>query len=123
MWISLGRITVTTSGTPVNLASKLHNQTLPCQTIFVQQIEANSGKLYLLDAANGDKQSNVLATIPAPTKVAGVATFLPYASVTIPNERNQLNASQIWIDADNSGESCQGSAVAFFSAAFGNRPR
>jgi len=120
MWKAIGRITVTTSGTPVNLAANIHGQTMPCQTIFVQQIEANSGKIYLLDQANGDKQTRVLATIPAPTKVGGVATFLPWAACTVPNERNALNVSQIWVDADNSGESCQVSVIGSFTA-YGNR--
>jgi hypothetical protein len=121
MWKALGRITVVTSGVPVSMAINIPNNSLPCQTIFVQVLQANTGKVYILDSPNGDKKTNVLATIPAPTLVGGVATFLPYASVTVPNERNMLNPNQLWLDADNSGESVQASAVGFFSPSFGNR--
>jgi len=121
MWKACGRVYVAASGTPVNAASKLSNKALPCQTIFFQTKAINTGMIYLLDSPTGNRDDHILATIPAPTTVAGVGIFLPWASVTIPNERNALNVNQIWIDVDNSGESCQVSALGAFSPSFGNR--
>ena len=120
---SLGRITVAVSGTPVSMASGIPSNSLPCQTVFIQQVRGNTGQIYLLDGPVGDKQTKVLLTLPAPTVISGVTTYLPPASVTVPNERNMLNVNQFWLDADNSGESVQASVVAFFSPSFGNRPK
>ena len=115
MWHSLGKVTITNSGTPVQATT---NETVPAkrfpaQTIFFQQVQSNTGKLYIMDRSNGVKGTGVgvLAVIAAPTLSAGVATVLPYAAVTIPTAPTPLNAADFWIDADNSAEACQVSVV------------
>ena len=105
MWRSLGKITVTTAGTPVQVSATR----IPAQTIFFQQVEANIGKIYICSSAAANKTTGVgvLATIPAPTLNASlVAVVLPYAAATTPSAPGGLSASQFWIDADNSAEGC-----------------
>lgn len=108
-WHSLNRITVAAAGTPEQVVATRY----VCQTVFLQQLETNTGKIYILDSQTGNKTTGVgvLATIPAPTLLGGVAVQLPYASVTIPSAPCALDASQLWIDVDVSGNSCQVSAV------------
>lgn len=86
---------------------------VPCQTVLFQQVEANTGKIWICDRANAVKSTGVgvLATIPAPTLNGGVATVLPYASVTTAGAPGGLNLALFWIDADNTGETCQVSFV------------
>jgi hypothetical protein len=104
MWHSAGKITVTTAGVPVQVSATR----TAAQTIVFQQLEANTGKIWICDRANAVKATGVgiLATIPAPTLSGGVATSLPYAAVTIPNSPGGLNLSEFWIDTDNDSESC-----------------
>ena len=102
MWISLGKVTVTNSGTPVCISAT----SLMCQTILVQQMHGNTGKIYVMQSGgNKTTYSGVLAVIPAPTYSGGVASVLPYAQVTIPMAEGALNPSLYWIDADNDNES------------------
>jgi hypothetical protein len=115
MWRSLGKVQVVATGTPVIATTNETDSAAryPCQTVFFQQVQGNTGKLWICDRSNAVKATGVgvLATIPAPTSVGGVATILPYAQVTIPSAPAALMANQFWIDADNSGEYCQISAV------------
>lgn len=108
-WHSLNRVTVAVAGVPVQVTGTR----TPCQTVFFQQLQANTGKIYILDSAAGNKTSGVgvLATIPAPTLTAGVATQLPWAQVTIPSAPGAMDPARLWIDVDVSGESCQVSYV------------
>lgn len=116
MWHSLGKVTVAAAGTPVIATT---NETTPtdrysCQTLFIQQMQANTGKLWICDRATANKTTGVgiLAVIPAPSlNASSVATTLPYASVTIPNAPGAMQANKIWIDADNTGESAIVSAL------------
>lgn len=106
MWhASIGYVTVASAGTPVQtIATRI-----ACQTVFFQQHEDNTGKLYVCDRANANKTTGVgvLVVIAAPTLNAGnVASVLPYASVTIPSAIGALDVSQFWIDSDNDGELC-----------------
>lgn len=108
-WHSLNRVTVTTAGTPVRLSATRQG----CQTIFFQALQTNTGKIYILDSASGNKTTGqgILATVPAPTLFGGVATVLPWAAVTIPSAPAALSVERIWLDADNSGEGVQVSIV------------
>jgi hypothetical protein len=109
-WHSIGKVTVAVSGTPVQVPNAGR---IPCQTIFFQQVSTNTGKIYICDRSNAVFSTGVgvLATIPAPTFINGVATVLPYAAVTVPSAPAALDAAQIWIDVDVGGESCQVSVV------------
>jgi hypothetical protein len=115
MWHSLGKVTVAAAGTPVIATT---NETDPtkrfaCQTVFFQQLESNTGKLYICDRATANKTTlvGVLAVIPAPTVTGQVATVLPWAQVSVPSAPAALNAAEFWIDADVSSESALVSAV------------
>lgn len=115
MWHSLGKVAVLAAGTPVRATS---NQSSPtdrfgCQTMFFQQIETNTGKIYVCDRADANTTTGVgvLATIPAPTLVDGVATVLPYVAVTVPSAPAALDAARFWVDVDVNDEACQISAV------------
>jgi len=104
MWRSIGYITVTTAGTPVQVSETRE----PAQTIFFQQAEDNTGKIWICSSASANKTTGVgvLAVIPAPTLTDEVATTLPYASVTIPSAPCALNVMNFWVDADENGEKC-----------------
>jgi hypothetical protein len=108
-WHSLNRVTIATAGVPQQVIVTRYG----CQTVFFQQIQSNTGKIYILDSATGDKNTGtgVLATIPAPTLTTGVAIQLPWAAVTVPSAPSALDASAFWIDVDNDGDACQVSAV------------
>jgi len=79
MWHSLGKITVAAAGTPVQVTTPRY----PCQTMFFQQVQGNTGKLYICDRADAVKATmvGVLAVIPAPTLLSGVAIQLLTAIV------------------------------------------
>ena len=113
MWHSLGSIAG--GAAPVRATS---NETDParrvsCQTLFFQQIETNAGKIYVCDRATANMITmvGVVAVIPAPTLVGGVAVVLPYVAVTIASSPGALNAADFWLDFDNAQESCLVSAV------------
>lgn len=110
MFHSLGKVVVAAGGTPVIATT---NETDPtkrygCQTMFFEQLQANTGKLYICDRATANRTTGagVLAVIPAPTLTSGVATVLPYASFTVPTAAAALNAAEFWVDADVNGEGC-----------------
>ena len=110
MWKSRGKVTVTTSGTPVRLTVNNSNPALydGCHAFLVEQLPTNSGKLYILDSQTGSKSTltGVLAILPPPT-----TNILPVASITIADAPNALNAADYWLDADNSGEGALVSVV------------
>ena len=112
---SLGRVTIAASGTPILATTNeaVPTQRYPCQTVFFQQIESNTGKLYICDRANAviGTLAGVVAVIPAPTLVNQVATVLPWAQVSVPSAPAALDASKFWIDADNTNDACLVSAV------------
>ena len=111
-WQAKGRVVPIVSGTPVHVSIDMFS----CQTVFFQQVPGNTGYIYILDAANGDKDTNVLAVIPVPTyNASGKATSLPYCAVTIPSQPNAINLADFWIDVDNSGESVRVSPVRSFN--------
>ena len=109
-WHSLGKITVTASGTPVRITSNESSPSTryPTQTIMIQQLPANTGIIYVCDRANADISTltGVVAQIPIPTLSGGVAAVLPYATITIPTSAAPLNAAEYYVDADQNGEGC-----------------
>ena len=105
-----GYITVAAAGTPEAIVTSSY----PCQTIVFQQIQSNTGKLYVCDRITANKTTGVgiLITIPAPTlDGTGVAVVLPYASVSVPSAPAALNALSYWVDADVNDDQCLVSIV------------
>jgi hypothetical protein len=84
---------------------------MPLTTVSVKSDldDIAKGLIYILESSSGSSTSGVgiLATIPAPTLTAGVATQLPWAQCSIPTAPGPLDAQNIWIDSDNDGEGVQ----------------
>jgi len=110
-----------TAGTPVRVTA---NRTTPaarlvCHTLFIQQLAANTGKIYVMTVSNETAQAQfnkttgvgVVAIIPAPTLVAGVGTILPWVAITIPFAPGGLDASNFFLDADVNGDDALVSAI------------
>lgn len=114
MWHSLGKVTGGATPTRVTINETAPEKRVPCQTLFVQQLEANLGKIYICDRATADKTTlvGVLAIVPIPSvSDIGTALILPYVAVTVPSAPGALNAADFWVDFDNPLESCLISAV------------
>lgn len=109
MWHSLGKVTVATAGTPVQITST-HTT---AQTIFFQQVTGNTGMIWICNCSDADTSTGegVVATLPAPVVAGGIDLALPYTTVNISGALEALNVSNFWVDADNDGESCQVSYV------------
>lgn len=95
---ALGKVTVTTAGTPVRVTATATR----CQSIAVQAWPANAGKIWVGTSASMNKTTGegILAIIAIPDAV------IPAASFSIPLSPAGLDASSLWIDADNNGEGC-----------------
>lgn len=110
-----GYVDVTVAGTPVRATANLAipADRKPCQTIVFEQLEDNTGKLYICDSPTANKTTGVgvLLIIPAPTLVDSMAVVLPYASFSVPSAPAAINAEDYWIDADVSGDDCLVSIV------------
>jgi hypothetical protein len=94
--ISLGKVTVTTAGNPVRVTAT----STPCQSISLQALSTNTGKIYVgnIQAMSKTTLVGVLGVIAVPTSNA-----LPSASISQMSPAG-LDASSFWLDADNSGE-------------------
>ncbi len=110
MWRSLGKVIVTTAGTPVRATL---NETVPTErygahAMLFQQVPGNTGKLYIMDRQTGNASTGagVLAVLAIPT-----VNLLPSASATITYAAAGFNAADFWIDAEVSGQGCQVSAI------------
>lgn len=101
---SLGVVTVTTGGTPVQVSAT----NIYTQTIVIQQLQANTGKIYICDRATAVKATGVgvLYVLPKPVLNSGVAETLPSLTIVGPSPANKLDVSELWIDADVNGEGC-----------------
>lgn len=100
---SLGKVVVTTSGTPVLATGNQSSPTerVGCNAIMVEAWPDNTGKIYVCDRANAVISTGVgiLAILAPPT-----ANFIPSFSATLPYAPGGLNAAQIWLDAETGGE-------------------
>lgn len=99
--ISLGKVTVTTGGTPVQLASTQ----VAAHKIVIQAWPANTGRMWIgmagLTKASG---ASVLQTLSAP---AVGETVFELQSIS----GSDLDPSKLWIDADTNGEAVTGFIV------------
>ncbi len=92
----LGKVTVTTAGTPVRVTSTRTG----AQAILVQAVSTNTGKIYVGNSSlNKSTLAGVYFVIPAAS-----ASDIPSFEFSIPLSPAGLNAADIYLDADNNGE-------------------
>ena len=98
MFVSLGKVTVTTAGIPVQLAAKTTN----CNVAYFQALSTNTGKIYIGVTAGLVKATlaNVLRVLlPPPATPLTLDSFSPQGITPGP-----IDLSTIFVDADNSLE-------------------
>ncbi len=111
MFKSFGRITVASSGTPVQATV---NESAPgdrfsAHSIMVERDDPNdTGLVYIgtSSAMNIATLAGVIAILAVPT-----TNFLPVFTVTITHMPDGVNANELWIDADVSTDSVLVSGV------------
>ena len=102
---SFGRITVTSSGTPVRATV---NETTPADRVglhslmFERDDPNDTGLIYIgnSSAMNITTLAGVVAILAIPT-----SNILPVFTITITHMPNALNAANFWVDADVSSDS------------------
>lgn len=96
--VSFGKKTVTVAGTPVQVTTTVTN----LNTLYVQALSSNSGKIYLgLAGIVKASLANVLRVlVPPPTTPLTLDSFSPGSGVSV----GPMDLSTIWLDSDNSGE-------------------
>jgi hypothetical protein len=106
---SFGKITVPTAGTPVRLTI---NETNPAaqllvHAVLIQPHPANVGRIYIGNVPNFIKNgAGQVAWLAAPT-----TTSSPAFSETVSYAVNSVEANELYIDVDNSGESVIASGI------------
>jgi hypothetical protein len=97
MFVSLGKITVPTPGTPVSLATKTTN----CNGVFFQALSANTGKVYIgLNGMVKATFTNVMRVlVPPPATPLTLDSWSPQGITIAP-----IDISTILVDADNPNE-------------------
>lgn len=99
---SLGRITIVTAGTPVQVT---FNETVPsdrflAHSFMVQQVAGNTGRILIGSSAMvAATLANVYAVLPVPT-----VNILPAYTVTIQQAISGFNMADFFVDATVSGE-------------------
>lgn len=107
--VSFGQIVVTTPGSPVRLTA---NQLNPAASVLVhallvQPATGNIGRIYIGNTPNFVKNgTGQIAWLPAPS-----LNVAPAFSETISYAENAIQASELYIDVDNSGEGVIASGV------------
>jgi hypothetical protein len=103
-----GKVTVTTSGTPVQIPTLPAVVTGPLgpqglttvHAFIIQALSGNAGKIYIgLSGMSKSSLVGVLVVLPVPT-----ANLIPTFSVSLTEAANALSLTDLWFDADNSGE-------------------
>jgi hypothetical protein len=102
-----GKLLVASSGTPINVPVPNFSWAGPATPVLttvhafmIQALSSNAGKIYI-GVAGMSKASlaGVLVVLPVPT-----VNLIPTWSVSVTEGANALSLSDLWIDADNSGE-------------------
>lgn len=109
MTASLGKITVTSAGTPVRATINESDPTAPyhCHAFLVEAWPTNTGKIYIgMNGMNKTTGVELLAILAVPT-----ANTSPTFSATIAYAPNALTISDIYIDAENSNDGALVSVV------------
>ena len=95
-WQTLGKITIVTSGTKVQITSA-H---VPVHAIFIQQNPANTHKIFVgLSTMNQATLAGVLAILPPPT-----TTSFPAIAVSPIGGPNALDLADIYVDVAAGGD-------------------
>ena len=106
---SLGKVTVTVSGTPIRLTNAEGDPTVryPAHSFLVEALSTNTGALYV-GTRTMDKTSlaGVFAIIPPP-----LTNSFPSFSTTVTYAPAAFNLADIWLDAAVSGEGALVSCV------------
>ena len=112
-WLSLGRIVVANSGTPVQATSLLPTtsynvdgkpklQYAPAEAIMFQAADTNTGKAYI-GLSGFNKNSTAvnlkLATLGIPTN-----NTIPSVTIALPGTPGAINAAEYFIDVGVNGE-------------------
>lgn len=108
---SLGRVTVTTAGTPKRATNGESDPSAryPAHAVLFQRdLNTETGNVYIMDREDGDPSTGVgvVAILAIPTE-----NILPSFSATITYAPAGLNLADLWIDSDVNGEGCQVSAM------------
>lgn len=95
MSISLGRVTVPTPGTPVQV-SAAH---LKVHAILIEALYSNTGKVFILQKSGVKGGPGELAILAVPT-----ANTIPNFSETVSQAPNAIDLFTYWIDVDTANE-------------------
>jgi len=104
MWHSIGKVTVTTAGTLVQVT----DEHAAAQTILFQALAGNTGCIYICSSSTASKTTlvGVLAVLAAPTLTDEVATTLPTVMVSVYTAPAPLDLQNLWVDSDEDGDGC-----------------
>jgi len=108
---ALGKVTVTTAGTPVIATTNATAPTdrLGANAILIEAWWANAGKIYICDRSNPVVATGVgVIAVLAPC----TTNFIPSFSATLPYASGGLSVNDIWIDAETSADGVLVSYVA-----------
>jgi hypothetical protein len=102
-----GKVLVPVAGTPVRapvplvVSGPLLDAGLTTVHAFIiQALSTNTGKIYIgLSTLNKATLAGILIVLPVPT-----ANLIPTFSASLTAGANALSLTDLWIDADNSGE-------------------
>lgn len=99
--IALGKVSVTTPGTPVRLTANRADPTarVACQTVLIQPLLGNTGSVYLGEQGmNKTTFAGVYAIVPTPA--GGFSNF----ALSIPLAPAAFDAAALFLDADTAAE-------------------
>lgn len=103
----LGKTTVTTPGTPVQVSVPSVINPPSCHACIIEALFGNTGKVYVgTSGLTKSTLADVLVVLPIPT-----SNLIPTFSISIVSGANALHLRDLWIDADVAGEGVIVSAV------------
>lgn len=97
---SLGKVTVTTAGTPVQIVTT----TLNCNSVFFSTIAGQSGQQMYIGLKNMVK-STLVGVLHILEKSITTPAFLDHWAIVCGVGQSPIDLSTIWIDADTSADS------------------
>lgn len=101
-WESIGKVTVTTAGTPVRLTvgQSVPGTRIACHAIMIQQLPGQTGRIIVgKSGMNSTTYAGCLAILATPT-----ANLLPAANAGIADIPNGFNLADYWLDSTVNGE-------------------
>jgi hypothetical protein len=109
MNISFGSVVVPSAGTPVRITVNQVDPTASvlAHALLIQPLTNNTGRIYIGNNASFIKNgTGQIAWLPAPS-----VNVAPAFSETISYAENAMEANELYIDVDNSGEGVIASGV------------